>query len=116
MDVSGKGFIKNRACPESQYVEIEFFKRGWSGEPHRFSGSVFSAPGIVSYKIEGRWSESMTLINVQTGEKELVWTKPSYPANWEYMYGMSFHTLQFNYLPDSLRPRLAPTDTRLRPD
>jgi len=32
------------------------------------------------------------------------------------MYGMSTHCLQLNYLPDSLRNCIAPTDTRLRPD
>lgn len=32
------------------------------------------------------------------------------------MYGMSIHQLQFNYLPDSLSRRIAPTDTRFRPD
>jgi hypothetical protein len=32
------------------------------------------------------------------------------------MYGMSFNTLQLNYLPNTLRPWLPPTDTRFRPD
>ena len=32
------------------------------------------------------------------------------------MYGMSLHNLQLNYLPNTLRPLLPPTDTRFRPD
>lgn len=32
------------------------------------------------------------------------------------MYGMSYHNIQFNYLSDSLKPRLPPTDSRFRPD
>jgi hypothetical protein len=32
------------------------------------------------------------------------------------MYGMTYHQLQFNYLPEKLVPALPPTDTRFRPD
>lgn len=32
------------------------------------------------------------------------------------MYAMTRHNLQLNYLPDSLRPFLPPTDSRFRPD
>ena len=32
------------------------------------------------------------------------------------MYGMSYHQLQLNYLPEELKDQLAPTDTRFRPD
>jgi oxysterol-binding protein 1 len=56
------------------------------------------------------------LIDVKTGEREEVWRKTPYPENWEFMYGMTFHQLQFNYLPDQLKGFIAPTDTRFRPD
>jgi len=45
-----------------------------------------------------------------------MWTKSSYPDNADFMYGMSFHNLQLNYLPNTLKPLLAPTDCRFRPD
>lgn len=32
------------------------------------------------------------------------------------MYGMTYHQLQFNYLPEQLAKAIAPTDTRFRPD
>ena len=32
------------------------------------------------------------------------------------MYQYSLFTLQLNYLPDTLRSKLPPTDSRLRPD
>jgi hypothetical protein len=32
------------------------------------------------------------------------------------MYGMTRHTLQFNYLTDRLAAKIAPTDSRFRPD
>jgi len=32
------------------------------------------------------------------------------------MYGMTHYCMQLNYLPNTLKPYLAPTDSRLRPD
>lgn len=53
---------------------------------------------------------------MKTGQKESVWKKNPYPEEWEHMYGMTYHQLQFNYLPPELIPALPPTDTRFRPD
>lgn len=56
------------------------------------------------------------MTDVKTGVKEIIWKKTPYQENADYMYGMTMHSLQFNYLPDSLASRIAPTDSRLRPD
>ena len=80
------------------------------------TGNVYSSPNTIAYKIEGKWSGSIYLIDVKTGIKECVWTKAPYPENWEYMYGMSHHNLQLNYLPNFLELELPPTDSRFRPD
>ena len=45
-----------------------------------------------------------------------MWTKTPYPENSDFMYGLSLHNLQLNYLPSTLRPLLPPTDVRFRPD
>ena len=117
IELQGKSFLHNCACPKEQYAEISYFKRGWSeASYHRVTAQIFSAPGQVAYKIEGRWSDTVTLINAKTGATELVWKKQQYPANSDFMYGMSHYHLQMNYLPNSLRPQLPPTDTRFRPD
>jgi oxysterol-binding protein 1 len=55
-------------------------------------------------------------VDCATGERELVFTKLPYPTKSEYMYGMSHHNIQLNYLPKHLIPNLPPTDSRLRPD
>jgi hypothetical protein len=90
LELHGKSYVYNTARPKEQYGEIEYFKRGWSESSyHRVQGSVFSAPGQVAYKIEGRWSDTVALINAKTGEKEVIWKKPAYPENWEYQYGMT---------------------------
>lgn len=44
------------------------------------------------------------------------WNKSPYPENWEYMYGFTRHALSFNHLTDTLAAKIAPTDSRFRPD
>ena len=34
LDIGGKGYIRNIACPNEQYAEIDFFKRGWSEDTY----------------------------------------------------------------------------------
>ena len=101
VDPGGHGYVRNLACPSEMYVDIDFHKRGWSAQNYfRLDGTVYSSPGQVAYKIEGKWNESVTLVNAKTGEREVVWTKNPYPENWEYMYGMSKFALQLNNLPE----------------
>jgi hypothetical protein len=90
IEVSGKSYLMNQACPKDQYVEIEYFKRGWSSESaHRIVGTVYEKAGQVAYRFEGRFTKEVTLVNAKIGVKEYTWTKQPYPENWEYMYGMT---------------------------
>jgi hypothetical protein len=34
LDIGGKAYIRNIACPNEQYAEIDFFKRGWSEDTY----------------------------------------------------------------------------------
>lgn len=58
----------------------------------------------------------MSLIDLKTGETELVWTKDAYPDNYDFQYGMTRFSLQLNYLSNHIKESLPHTDTRLRPD
>ena len=94
LDVGGRAYMRNLKCPKEQYVEITFFKRNWSGDNNfRVTASVFSAPGKIAYRIEGRWNDEVFLMDANTGKKEYTWKKPAYPDNSEYMYGMTHHHL-----------------------
>ena len=115
--MGGRAYVRNLACPNERYVELAFTKRGWSGDnAYGVTGQVFSAPNHVAYKIEGKWNQEVRLLNASTGNLEYTWKKPPYPDNWEYMYGMTRHHLQFNILNAALKDKIAPTDCRLRPD
>jgi len=54
---------------------------------------VYAAKNQVAYKIEGRWNESMFLIDCKSGDREEVWKKAPYPEDCDYMYAMNFHQL-----------------------
>jgi len=45
-----------------------------------------------------------------------VFKKNEYHEKCSFMYGMSNFTLQLNYFPSWLQEKVAPTDTRRRPD
>ena len=96
---------------------MEFFKRGWtSGNSFRLEGEVYNSKGEAVLKIEGKWSESISLINIRTGKREVLWVKEAYPENWQFMYGMTKFGIQLNYFPNFLQDIIPPTDTRRRPD
>ena len=48
--------------------------------------------------------------------EEILWTANPFPENFELQYFFTNFSLQLNNCPDHLREKLAPTDTRLRPD
>ena len=121
LDLSGKSTIKNMNNP-SEYCELQFYKRGWSQDSYfRVDGDIFDSSSVGKkatpvFKIDGKWTESVSLINPKSGVIEVLWTKLPYHENWEYMYGMSKFMIQLNYFPRQLTSVIAPTDTRWRPD
>lgn len=116
MDIGGKSTIKSRTRP-GEYAEIEFYRRGWtSANSFRLEGDIFNSQGEVIYRIEGRWNDSIYIIDNRSGHREKVWTKEPYPENWQFMYGMTRFSVQLNYFPRQLHDKVAPTDSRRRPD
>ena len=114
-DLTGTQTVRSLTHP-TDYCSLDYQKRGWSSSSYfKVEGSVYKGKELV-YRIEARWNESATLVNVRTGEREVVWQKKPYPENWEYMYGFTPLLLQCNYLPNRLKDAIAPTDTRWRPD
>ena len=117
LEPNTKAYIRNMACPNEQYVELDFPKRGWTQDSYfRVAGTVYSSQGVPAYRIEGKWNTAVYLTDLRTGVKDCVWTKEPYPEHWAHQYGYSNYMIQLNYLPNTLRPHLPPTDTRFRPD
>ena len=45
------------------------------------------------YRVEGKWSESVGIINAKNGHRETKFVKNPYPDKHEYMYGMTYFML-----------------------
>lgn len=58
----------------------------------------------------------MNIVNLETSEEYEVWRANEKLENNESMYCFSWFTLQLNFLPDTLKDKLPPTDSRFRPD
>lgn len=55
----------------------------------------------------------------ESGESFTIYETPQFPQTThdpKKMYGMNLYALQMNNLTDSLKVKLPPTDSRLRPD
>jgi hypothetical protein len=51
-----------------------------------------------------------------TGEEEQIWQANPMPPEYNRMSYFTFFTLQLNHLPESLKQKIAHTDSRFRPD
>lgn len=113
---------------------LDFKARGWSkASAYQVIGKVLATDGKTRWGIGGRWNDKIYGRLGASADESL--TSPTEPANtheanssqaflvWEAHprpTGIPFNLTPFvvtlNALPDSLRPYLPPTDTRLRPD
>jgi len=88
LDLGGKSIIRN--CGKKEYCELEYHKRGWSSSnSFKVDGDVFNEKKEVVYKIEGKWSEAVSLINPKNGQQEKIYVKNPYHEKWEHMYGFT---------------------------
>ena len=113
---------------------LDFKPRGWkASSAYQVSGKVLDADGNPRWSIGGRWNDKIYARLTPGFETEVTapaaTAKPNEPNSlqaclvWEAHSrptGIPFNLTPFvvtlNALPDSLRPILPPTDTRLRPD
>jgi hypothetical protein len=88
-DLKGDGFIKNLDKP-NEYCQLSFHERGWNKSNHfKVDGEIYAGNYELMYKIDAKWNQYAAIINVKTGEREVLWTKNPYPENWQYQYGMT---------------------------
>lgn len=124
----GETMTINKAGSKQKAV-LEFHRRGWFGKDKdvcKLDGKICNAVEggkkkkftDTSMLITGNWNADISFQKVlpQKGEVEMIWRKDPYPEQAEMMYGMSHFSLQMNYFPQWLHNRVAPSDTRRRPD
>ncbi|KAI0268137.1 Oxysterol-binding protein-domain-containing protein [Gloeopeniophorella convolvens] len=118
---------------------LTFKPRGWRGkDAYEISGYVADAQGTVAYEIAGRWNSQLIMRPMGTGtgslnpdaaahgagsplpspsapEHILLWRNSDKPP--DAPFNLTPFAISLNACPrETLRPYVAPTDCRLRPD
>jgi hypothetical protein len=82
------------------------------------NAKVYDADGNIAYEIYGKWTEA--LYYKIAGESDdtgvMIWQMFETPDNWKDLYYIPDIALQYNNLPEQLRGKLPPTDSRFRTD
>ncbi|KAG5437677.1 hypothetical protein PCANB_000714 [Pneumocystis canis] len=113
----GEMLIKNHTIGD--VCSIDFKKRGWRGDGAcEIKGIVRDSKGIPRWSIGGHWNDKLyarkiTDHSLSSDTALLLWQvheRPPAPFN------LTSFAITLNALPESLKPWLPPTDTRLRPD
>ncbi|KAK4673791.1 hypothetical protein QC763_115030 [Podospora pseudopauciseta] len=139
VDNYGPMEIKNHTTGE--VCHIEFKARGWkASSAYLLTGKVLDASGHVRFSLGGRWNSKIyarftpgyeatveepaggdsgsiyrgSLISADPNKAFLIWQANPRPEG--IPFNLTPFVLTFNHIDDKLRPWIAPTDSRLRPD
>ena len=112
---------------------LDFKPRGWkASSAFQVSGKVMGKDGVTKWSIGGRWNDKIYARHTPGFEDEnvasgkmghggsqanqaiLVWQAHARPSG--IPFNLTPFVVTLNALTDPLRPKLPPTDTRLRPD
>ena len=99
-------------------VVIDFKPGGWYKDRRNIiEATVPVKPGSDKFwKISGKWSEGVSAFNEETQEEIDLFTPKPYPDQHDWQYLFTKFAINLNNCPESLKPVLPPTDSRLRPD
>ncbi|KAJ4320410.1 hypothetical protein N0V94_003381 [Neodidymelliopsis sp. IMI 364377] len=130
VDNYGPMEVKNWTTGE--VCQLEFKARGWkASSAYQAVGKVLGADGRVRWSIGGRWNDKIYArftpgfedADIDKGGKAskhddnkafLVWQAHDRPTG--IPFNLTPFVVTLNDINDNLRPVIAPTDTRLRPD
>ena len=125
-----KNWTTNETCV------LDFKPRGWkASSAFQVAGKVVDTSGKTQWSVGGRWNDKIyarrtpgydgratppaekahtPAANTSSDQAILVWECHDRPKG--IPFNLTPFVLTLNALPEKLRPILAPTDTRLRPD
>jgi hypothetical protein len=136
--VDNYGTMEVKNWSTGEVCILEFKPRGWSkGSAYIVNGRVLDAGGKTRWSIGGRWNDkiyarltpgyedntfdpntskrtSSRTDTMSSSQAFLVWEANARPSG--IPFNLTPFVVTLNAVTDSLRPYLAPTDTRLRPD
>jgi hypothetical protein len=127
VDNYGPMEVKNWTTGEVCY--LDFKAKGWkAGSAYQVTGKIVDAKGTTRWSVGGRWNDKLyarmtpgyeaTLDSAEGGkginQAVLVWE--AHPRPTGIPFNLTPFVVTINALPDRLKPYIAPTDSRLRPD
>jgi len=130
--VDNYGPMEIRNHTTGEVCQLEFKPRGWkASSAYQVVGKVLDAEGRVRWSIGGRWNDKIYArftpgfedADIEKGGSKskhdeskafLVWQAHERPTG--IPFNLTPFVVTLNAIPDALRPVVAPTDTRLRPD
>lgn len=123
------GLMEIKNWTTGEVCHLDFKPRGWkASSAFQVTGKVVDSSGKTRWSVGGRWNDKIYArltpgyeANVEeesSNEKKafLVWQAHHRPPPGEIPFNLTPFAVTLNDLPDRLRPLLAPTDARLRPD
>lgn len=128
--VDNYGPMEIRNHTTGEVCILDFKPRGWkASSAYQVSGKVLDRDGNTRWSIGGRWNDKIyarltpgfedSSVAAQAGkggknQAFLVWEAHPRPEN--IPFNLTPFVVTLNALPETLKPNLPPTDTRLRPD
>ncbi|KOS21010.1 Oxysterol-binding protein -like protein 1 [Escovopsis weberi] len=137
--VDNYGVMEIKNWTTGEVALVEFKPRGWkASSAYQIAGKVMDASGSVRVSLGGRWNSRLyarltpgyeaTVDEPSSKEAPpvhrgslsdpsrayLIWEANERPAG--IPFNLTPFVLTFNHIDEQLRPWLAPTDSRLRPD
>lgn len=115
LDLSGTAVCN---CPQTGVVvELKHKPRSvFSSQTYVVEGAVYDSDKNKVLEINGRWCESISVTNVETKEKTVVWEEEPQPENFADQHNFNTFALNVNNLTPELSKEIAPTDSRFRGD
>ncbi|KAI9784279.1 MAG: hypothetical protein M1839_002340 [Geoglossum umbratile] len=103
-----------------QKAVVTFKAKGmFSGRSEEVDVQAFDSTGdLFPFGLSGKWTSSLALVDAVNGTvvKPNLWTVGDLVDNSTCRYGFTTFTVSLNELTDLEKGKLAPTDSRLRPD
>jgi len=96
---------------------INFKPKGWTSKgDYQCDGFIIDEKGTKIYELVGLWSENLTAINSKTRQELVLARRKQEPENSSKQYFFTRFGLSLNLLTSEMLSKIAPTDSRLRPD
>lgn len=96
---------------------INFKPKGWTSKgDYMCDGAITDNKGVKVFDLVGLWTDYLIAVNPQTNEETPLVKRKAEPENCRQQYYFSKFAINLNHLTQKMLEKIAPTDSRLRPD